>query len=441
MRKTRELNSRPLRVSFLIPPDHTNFQPFKNQQLTALYLLTILEKTFAERVDLSIIDLRAISPALAKYYLTERDVYLYTAFSPVYQTVCEMRDLLAGLYPESLHVIGGPHVDLFPEQIQGFDAISLGEGEVNIVQIVQDVLAGSLNPVYRHATPVDLNAYPYPLRKFQPFPAVVDTGFFYQDQSWLAANVLFSRGCPFRCNFCANLNLGPTRYRSPELVEEEIQYLKQEYGVQALVLRDDNAVPVNRKIAKPFLQAIGRTGVKWRGQARANGIAEDMVELAASSGCLDLALGIESVTPKVLEIINKKIDLHEAKQFIKMLKKYKIGVKLLLVLGLPGEPDDVVSRTLNFIDETVPDVVGLALFCPYPGSKMTAHYKEFGIKNINPNLHEYQILYSRFDDKEKIRLLFEYEEMTPWGKGMRSETIIENYDNLQESLRKRNLIF
>jgi hypothetical protein len=114
-------------------------------------------------------------------------------------------------------------------------------------------------------------------------------------------------------------------------------------------------------------------------------------------------------------------------------------VKLLLVLGLPGEPKDIVSRMMEFIDETEPNIVGLALFCPFPGSYITTSYKDFGIKKINPNVHEYHILYGRFDAKEKPRLMFEYNETTPWGKGMKPETIIENYEKLQDILRKKHL--
>lgn len=427
-------------LSFIIPPDDLNFEPFKNQQLTALYLLTILEKTFGKRIDLSITDLRGVRKEYIKYYIPQSDIYCYTAFTQLYYGICEIRDIIRTLYSESIHIVGGPHIDIFCNNIEGFDVISLGDGDKNIINIINDMLKGELEHVYNNTTPVDLNEYPFPLRKYQPISTVVDTGFFYEDKMLRAANVLFSRGCPFRCHFCANLNKGPTRYRRPNLVEEEIEYLKNEYKVEALVLRDDNAIPLNRKIASPFLHAIARTGVKWRGQCRANGISEDMVELAARSGCLDLALGIESVSPVVLDIINKKIDIAEAKRFIKTVRKYKIGVKLLFIMGLPGETNDIVSRTIEFIDETEPNVVGLTLFVPLPGSVMTTKYKEFGIKSINENLHEYQFLFGRFDGNEKPRLMFEYENVTPWGKGMRTEEILENYNTLQNILRERNLI-
>ncbi len=430
-----------LRIGFIIPHDNLNFKPFKNQQLTALYLLTILEKTFGDRVRLSVIDLRRIAKEDIEYYLPQMDVYCYTVFSPLLKDLCQVKNSLRRLYPKAVHIAGGPHIELFPKESSAeFDTISLGEGEENIVLMIKDVFEDKLKHKYKNDEVVDLNLYPYPDRKYQPFPAVVDTDFFYTDNKSLrAANVLFSRGCPFRCHFCANLNFGPTRFRAPELIVEEIEYLKSEYSVEALVLRDDNAIPFNQKIAKPFLKAIGKTNVKWRGQSRSNGISEDIVELAAESGCLDIAMGIESVLPEVLKIINKKIDLEQTKAYIKLLKKYGIRTKLLLILGLPGEKGDIVDRTLEFIDETDPDIVGLALFCPFPGSFMTSNYRDFGIKSLNPNLDEYKILFGRFDENEAPGLMFEYEEITPWGKGMSNEKIIKNYSTLQTKLRDRGL--
>ena len=208
-----------------------------------------------------------------------------------------------------------------------------------------------------------------------------------------------------------------------------------------LALKDDNAIPLNKKIAKPFLESIGNTSVKWRGQSRANGISEDIVKIAAQAGCSDLGIGIESVSPKVLKIINKKIDLGKAKEYIEVLKKYGIGTRLHFILGLPGEPNDIAARTLDFINETEPKSVILTVFTPLPGSEIFDSPKKFGIKNINPNWRGYQSAFGRFDENEKPKMMFEYESMTPWGQGISNEKILEGYSNLQAILRERKLIF
>jgi len=432
-----------LHIGFVLPPDIGNFKPFRSQPLTSLYLLTILEERFADKLDLSVIDLRGISRENARYYLPERDVYFYTLMSQEYRNVCEVKDQLRSLYPKAVHVAGGVHVNLFQaDNAKQFDSIVLGEGDETVIEIVKDILNAELKPVYQNSEPVDINRYPCPDRKYIPLPAIVETGLLAGENMDLpGTSVLFSRGCPFRCSFCANVNFGPTRFRTPELIEREIEYLKKNYNIKALALKDDNAIPTNERIARPFLEAIGRTQVKWRGQSRANGISADMVKLAAEAGCTDIGIGIESVWPETLKLINKKIRLEEAKQYIRALRRHGIGARLHLIFGLPGEPQDIVPRTLEFIEESEPSSVLLNLFCPLPGSDIATNPESYGIRNVSPDWHDYRNLYARFDGEEQPHMWFEYEETTPWGKSMSSERIIGNYSELQAILRERNLNF
>ena len=69
-----------------------------------------------------------------------------------------------------------------------------------------------------------------------------------------------------------------------ETITLDIEYLIREYGVNALALKDDNGIPVGRRLARPWLEAIGKADIKWRGQSRATGVTEDMVKLAKDSG-------------------------------------------------------------------------------------------------------------------------------------------------------------
>ncbi|UCF00106.1 MAG: B12-binding domain-containing radical SAM protein [Planctomycetota bacterium] len=432
-----------LHVGFILPPDTVNFAPFRNQPLTVLYLMSILEERLGNKIELSLIDLRGVDKKYINYYIPEMDVYAYTAMSPEFSTICKIRDVIRSIYPKSLHIVGGPHIIIFKEKTsEGFDSIAIGEGEEIISQIIKDILANNLKPVYENSDAIDLDKYPYPFRKYLPYPSVVDTGILDgENKHLLGTNALFSRGCPFNCYFCAKIILGTTRFRAPKLIEEEIEYLKREYKVEALAIKDDNSIPIDKKIAKPFLEAIGRTGVKWRGQSRANGISEDMVKLAKESGCADIGVGIESMSPKALKLVNKKIDLDQAKEYINILHKYEIGVRLNFLFGLPGESEDIVSRTLDFIDETKPKSVLLSLLCPMPGTKIANNPDEFGMRITNKNWDDYYTVFGRFDENEKPHLLFKYKKTTPWGESLSAEKILNNYNELQAILRDRNLIF
>lgn len=435
-----------LRIGFIIPSSKQNYEPFRNQPLVALYLFSILEEQFGERVRLSMIDLRGIKEDSILYYIPENDIFLYSVATPDFNEISSVVKTLRSIYSKAKHIAGGPHINIFPEQSRIiFDAIVLGEGEESIGKIINDILTSNLKPIYRQEKSVNLDTYPYPYRKYLPKAAIVNTGLLDGDYLSLRGTaVIFSRGCPFNCYFCANknLNFGPVRYRSPKLVTEEIEYLKREYQIEALAIKDDNSIPFDRQFARKFLEAIGRTGVKWRGQSRANGIDSDMVKLAREAGCTDIAIGIESVFPKVLKLVNKKIDLEKAKDYIRLLNETGIGVRLHFIIGLPGEDDDVVEQTLNFIDESNPRSVLLSLFCPMPGCEIYESPESFGIKlDDSMNWDKYLTAFGRFDKNELPNMVFEYNEVTPWGRGRSKKRIIENCIELQSILRERGLNF
>lgn len=430
-----------LKIGFVHPTNKHNYDRFRNQPLVELYLLTIIEKHFQEKVELSLIDLRGIEDKYIFHHIPERDVYLYSISTPDFPEFYNILINLRSLYPNAKHVAGGPHINIFPEQCKMlFDAIVIGEGEESIIKVVDDILNLRLEPVYTQYGHVDLNSYPYPERKYLPKTTIVSTGILPGENfNLLASEVIFSRGCPGNCYFCANkkLNFGPVRYRSPELITEEIEYLKKEYGIKAIALRDDHSIPQNPKIAKPLLEAIGKTGIKWRGLTRANGINPDMVKLAWESGCTDIGIGIESASSNVLKLINKGINLDEAVKYIKLLNKTGIAVRLHFILGLPGEPDNIVKQTLDFIEETNPRSVLLSVLCPMPGSEMFEYPDKFGIEIDTTDWEKYHVIFGRFDVKEYPDIVFHYKK----GKGLDKDKIIQNYVELQTILRDRKLVF
>jgi|TARA_B100001971_G_C18244310_1_gene573112 radical SAM superfamily enzyme YgiQ (UPF0313 family) len=433
-----------MKTGFVITSSKQNYKPFRNQPLGALYLQTIMEEEFGKNLEVSLLDLRAINPDDAIYHVPEKDIYMYSITTLDYPDTERIVKEIRGIYPKAKHIAGGPHVEIFQKQsLNTFDAISLGEGEESIKRIIKDYSESNLKRIYRQQEDIDISRYPIASRKYLPKSAVVDKSLLgkeYLNLNGTAA--LFSRGCPFDCHFCSNLNYGKTKFRSPELIKKEINYLKKEYGIEALAIKDDNSIPVNRKTAQPFLEAIAQTGIKWRGQSRANGIHSDMVKLAKESGCTEIAVGIESISEKVLKIINKHINFVQAKKYLKQLKKEGIDRRLLLITGLPGEPDNIVHKTINFIKEVEPSSVLLSLFCPLPGSEIHKNPQKFGIKiNEKMDFDKYITAFGRFDENEKPKAVFEYEKTTPFGKGKSMDKILEDHMKIQTFLKENNLIF
>lgn len=432
-------------IGFVLQCDDYNWDPFRNIPYTALYLLTILEERLGARVDLSLIDLRGVKKESLIHYCPPKDMYLYTVSTPVYLDTVLVVNALRRAYPQAKHVGGGPHVSLFPDECaQLFDSIVLHDGEESAVSLVTDFMNANLQPQYQQQEMNEFSQYPYPDRRFVSPTSVAVRGLLGGDYAELrGAETLFSRGCPFNCYFCANqkLSYAPVMFRSPEQICQEIAYLKREYQIEALAIKDDNAIPVNRKVAIGLLEAIGEGQMKWRGQSRANGIKPDMVKLAQQAGCVDIAIGLESVSPQVLAIINKKIKLTEAKAYIGHLREAGIGVRLNLILGLPGEPDDILKQTIDFVDEVEPSSVLLCLFCPVPGSETFQNPEKFGIQIDSRDWEKYRWVFARFDEDELPDFVYHYKETSPWGKGRSNEWNYRNYLECQARLRERGLVF
>jgi len=434
-----------LEIGFIMPTYRQYYYPFQNQPLVQLYLLTILEQRFGDRVNLSLIDLRGIDESRLLQSIPEKDVFLYSVGTQDFYEFSTLVQELRTVYPEAKHIAGGTHIKLFPDECANvFDSIAIGEGEESIVKVIDDVMASTLKPIYTQGAPVNLDLYPYASRKYLPKKAIVGTGLLQgENQNLPGTAFIFSRGCPFNCYFCANnnLSLGQVRFRSPHLVKEEIEYLKREYQIEAVIFKDDNAIPVNRQVAKAHLEAVGETNIKWRGQSRANGIKADIVKLAKEAGCVDIAIGLESVCQNVLEIINKRIDFNEAKEYIQVLKNAGIGVRLNLIIGLPGEPEDIVQKTLDFINEVEPNSVLLNYLYPVPGSEIFKNPRRFGITIDSYDWSRYSGTAGRYSEDELPDILFDYDKVTPFGNGVSKEKMYRNYVELQTILREKGLNF
>ena len=420
--------------------------PLKLQPLWELYYATFMEDRLSG-VSVEMFDLRAAAasgetPDVAD--IPEHDVYFYWVMKSadaleVYDVVRRLR----AKYPRSLHFAGGNHVDRCTDEAsEVFDVSLVGTAEELIVRAFDDLAAGRLQSVYRSAERFHFSEYGHARREFLPAARIVNDQHFSQYGGFAGTGVYFSRGCSFGCRFCVYNNPSKFEYRTPEQIPAEIEYLKRTYGVEGVNLRDEVCVPVSPKTGLPYLEAIGKGGVAWRGQT-VTIASEELVKAAAESGCRELALGLENVeSDDVLRIINKPSKSVAANRaFIELLKKYGIRVKVCLIFGLPGETSAVVDRTIRFLEEVEPDYVAVSGFDPVPGSPIYENAEAYGIQWIDKDLSKHAHLVYRFGDDEDVGLPFAYAEHTPWGPGRRRHEIVADIRTIQGYLRDRGMSY
>jgi radical SAM superfamily enzyme YgiQ (UPF0313 family) len=431
-----------LSISIVVPTWHYWINPIKLQPLWEFYYATYIQNNVPNsKVD--ILDMRG--GAYTPEQLPERDVYFYwimksaDAFE-IYDTIKKLRQR----FPKAVHIAGGNHIDKMTEQASSvMDAVVLGTAEGPILRSFEDLFKGNLQKVYRPTSIHPFSNYSHGSREWIPRDRVVNSEHFSQYGGVPGTGVYFSRGCSFKCSFCVYNNPGKFEYRTPEQIVGEIEYLKMNFGVKGVNLRDEVCIPVNRKLASQYLDAIGRGGIIWRGQTVPFG-DEEMVKLARESGCQELALGLESAdNDLVLQMANKPCQsIDTAKSYISLLKKYGIRVKVCIILGLPGESRNVVENTIRFFEEVQPDYVALSGLDPVPGSPCYINKEKFGIESISDDLSRHAHLIYRFgDEEEDVGLPFEYKEHAPWGKTFTREEIINNIKTVQGWLRDRGMSY
>jgi len=279
---------------------------------------------------------------------------------------------------KALYVIGGPHVSGKPEDaVEDFDFVVCGEGEKAFLDIVKYADSGNGRPekIVKYPYIKNIDDIPFPDRD------LVDIrGYHYFIDGKLATTVITSRGCPFSCQFCANNAWGKTvRLRSPENVTQEIKELMDKYGYRAFMFFDDT-MTLDRPRMERLCDMLKGLGIIFRCFTRADTVDRALLKKMRASGCVEVGMGIESGSQRILDISRKSETVKEQMSVIKMCRETGLRVKGFFIIGLPGEDQGSIGETISFLEEARLDDIDVTIFKPYPGSGI---YRNKGLFDIN----------------------------------------------------------
>lgn len=226
------------------------------------------------------------------------------------------------------------------------------------------------------------------------------------------AHVLFSRGCPYHCNFCANQNHN-VRYRSKDNIKEELEFLIKDYGIKGFCVVDDNFL-VNKEKAMEIIREIGKLNLKWSTLARVDNVDLELLKELKNSGCIEIKYGVESGSQKMLDLMNKKITVSEIKNAFNLTKDVGINAKALIMHGFPKEDINTTKETIALLEELKMCIsrVGLTYFTYLPGSPI------YPSEHITCNTSVY------------------CEEQVPWGSDKEKEEVLESRKLLVKYIKK-----
>jgi radical SAM superfamily enzyme YgiQ (UPF0313 family) len=191
-------------------------------------------------------------------------------------------------------------------------------------------------------------------------------------------NLIASRGCPFRCNWCAKPIFGDSyQVRPARDVAAEMSLLKEQYGAEHLWFADD-IFGLNRHWLADFALAVEdfQCALPFKIQARADLLTSDAARALKRAGCSEVWMGVESGSQQVLDAMDKELHVDEVVAAREHLKREGIRTCYFLQLGYPGEEWKDIQKTIALVRQTRPDDVGVSFSYPLPNTRFYMRVKE-----------------------------------------------------------------
>ncbi|MEK7483734.1 MAG: radical SAM protein [Planctomycetota bacterium] len=302
--------------------------------------------------------------------------------------------------PETLIIVGGPHISSLGKETMSrfpeFDIAVVGEGELTLVDLLEAIQQEKpLNAVegiiYRDhqeicSTPPRtiqkiLDHLQMPAWDLLPnFPHAY-TPAIYDFPSQPVATVAASRGCPFHCKFCDTSTFGESvRAYSPKVVFQIMQHLHQTYGVRHIIFVDDLFL-ASKKRTTDLCHLIleHKLPMTWSCCARVDTVKPDILTLMKKAGCWEISFGLETGSNELLKKMDKAAEVERSEKAIQWTADAGIRSKGLFMLGYPGEDQQSIQATKDFIRRIPMTIMNLSKFTPYPGSPI---YRELYHTNM-----------------------------------------------------------
>ena len=314
-----------------------------------------------------------------------------SAFLDAWQLTKSLKTLRPGLSVVfgGVHVsaIGGDLLKRFPE----IDFLVMGEGEVTLAELAAGknpeainglIYRGPDGPVTNPARePIaDLDSLPFPAYDQLPgFPDLYELPLFSSINA-PGATMITSRGCPYQCSYCdRSVFKRGYRFNSAAYIYEHMAWLRKRFNVRHLNIYDDLFTLHRERIE----ELCGKLITKPLGQhfncAVRVGYADDqLLRLLKKAGCLMVSLGIESGDPKLLEVHKPGVYLDEVRRTVARIQEHGLRAKGLFMMGLPGETEESIQKTSNFVISLGLDDMNMAKFTPFFGAPVWKSIRDEG---------------------------------------------------------------
>ncbi len=408
--------TRRLKVALISPPPASQwaFVDYQYPLIGLAYLAAVLEK---DGHQVMVID---CPPQHLKYGHIDHelsrfqpDIVGITSVTATFNSALKVAQNTKQTYPKALVVLGGPHVtisdDQFLLQHPEVDVVVKGEGEQTIVDLARYV-AGTknLNDVggiafsskgrvtHTAIRPCIQNLDDLPYPAYHYFPLIK-----YRIFKKIGVPILTSRGCGSNCSFCLVPQIAGNNFRarSPASVLNELQTVKERYHVDFVTFNDE-IFTYDKQRVLDICSGIKQRKIKvpWDCQTRVDLISKELLNSMKEANCQSINFGVESANQGILNAMGKGTTVQQNAAAVRMAKEAGLSVTVSLVLGYPGETDQTIHQTIDFIKRTEPDDLYLFLATPFPNTKLGDVVNDLGWK-MSQDWNSYEMQTASFENQ------------------------------------------
>lgn len=353
------------------------------------YLVSCLRQSFKDAFEFKIID-RCITKTIEQF---KPDIIFLSSVTQNYD-IAKKYAQIAKKYDVSV-ILGGIHISMLPQNLtKDVDVAVIGEGEKTIVELMKLFLAKNtfkpkdLNKIkgiayYENNTLIQTAVRPL-IKNLDELPLPA------RDLMKIGrhASMFSSRGCPYRCIFCASSKFwNQIRFFSAEYVVNEIKEVYNKYDADLISFYDDLFI-ANKPRLKEIITLLKKENllgkVKFSCSCRANLMDEHTVRLLKQMNVVSVAMGLESGCQEILQKIKgNTVTVEHGKKAIHLLNKYKIAANASFIIGSPGETKQQALQTYTFIQKNKLNNVNIYVIIPYPGTPIWEIAKQKGLVSEN----------------------------------------------------------
>lgn len=370
----------------------------RSEPLSLLYIATYLNKN-GHKTEILDCEAEGISGKELEKHIQKGkyDIVGVAMLTSMYSQAVDVCKIAKKVNSKIKTIVGGSHASVRPKETaeaeKSIDIVTIGEAEVTFLKLLNAFEGtGSLKEipgiVYKEKGAAirnepapkvqDLDTFPIPDRDLIKMRLYRPSVSYYRRLP--AYTMITTRGCPYRCTFCATAMTGYRMHSVPRVVEE-MKLLVEKYGAREILIRDDTFT-LSKKRTMDLCDAITKEGlnkkVKWDCITRANLVDPELLKKMKEAGCWGIHFGVEGGTQKLIDTIKKDSTLEIIRNAFKWAKEAGLETRGYFMLGLPGAAKEDDLATINFAIELDPDWAQFTVTIPYPGTQLYKDAKQYG---------------------------------------------------------------